>query len=183
MKKILFVAMILIIVLILNVTPASAFIRYEILKDNTFSVLLPFDGFYFTDETLDEQGIVYSIIEHDNYGSQRYDEKNNLYYLEVAKKYLGNDNVQLYATGEYWNIFGKPIVKVNGIKVDQVDIENGGEHGHFIWSKIYNSKLYHITYQDTIEADKSYEFHTWCGNENAQIRVVFTDDLSKYFDI
>lgn len=179
-KRLAVVAIIVLLLVSTNITPIASFIRYDIINDHSSGVLLPITAFYFSDETADAKGTLYELIEQDTYGNQIYDKRKDVYYLQVAQNFLNNDNVSLYASGEYWNISGKPVVKVNGNMVERIEVENAGSQGIFIWSKIFCDKIYHATYDDTIVADTLYEFYVRCGNEDTTIRVVFTDNLRKH---
>ena len=135
-------------------------IRYFFTGDKDVSIAVP-TGFYF--EIMDKgNGDLYEI-----------DGLNEKTYITVDKKYLNNDDTQIYVTGHYWNSPEKPLVKFNGKVVDGVSSDNTG-YAKGVFSDRYYSKNYHFTINETIEENKEYTFYVRIKNESKSIKIVFT---------
>lgn len=134
------IKIIVIIIIIAVCILFSKNIRYFFNGDKDVSVAVP-TGFYFELANKDEEGDLYEI-----------DGLNDKTYITVDKKYLNNDDTEIYVTGHYWNSPEKPLVKLNGKVIDDVSTDNTG-YAKGVFSDTYYSKNYHFYINETIEED------------------------------
>lgn len=154
------IKLIVIISIIALIIIFSKNIRYFFTGDKDLSIAVP-TGFYF--EIMDKgNGDLYEI-----------DGSDSKEYITVDKKYLNNDDTQIYVSGRYWNSPEKPLVKFNGKVVDGVTSSDTG-YADGVFSDYYYSKCYHFTINETIEEDKEYTFYVRIRNESKSIKVIFT---------
>lgn len=165
---------VMIIIIIVILTMFSSHIRYFISRGNDIIIAAP-DTFYFYLATSNDKGLLYSLYnaEYDEgLDEDGYDSNTKTYHIFVDSKYLDNNDVDVYISGNYWNYLFKPIVKVNGTTVDEISSTNTGyTDGPF--SSRYFSKLYHFDYRDKILSDHIYEFYARCEQYSDTIMVVF----------
>lgn len=151
---------IIIVAIIILCIVFSKYIRYIFIGKNDIIISEP-TSFYF--EIMDkESGDLYEI-----------NDTNSEAYITVDKKYLNNDDVKIYVSGEYWNSPEIPLVKLNGKVIDNVKTDNTG-YAKGVFSDTYFSKNYHFYINETIKENKEYTFYVRIKNISKSIRIIFT---------
>lgn len=121
------------------------------------------NAFHFKIMTSDDRGDLFEEYDAD------YNEIENTYYYHIPSKYLNNDDVQVYVTGDLWCCLAKPHIKVNGVTNDTVYVENSAYKSSYSWSH----KLYHFYHYDTILPNFEYKFYVRCHDYSESSTVVF----------
>lgn len=94
-------------------------------------------------------------------------------YVTVDKKYLNNDDTEIYVSGKYWNSPETPLIKVNGKVIDKVTKENSGKTD-WVLGDTYYSKMYHFYMNETIVEGKEYKFYVRIKDTSETVTVIFT---------